>query len=357
MLRIVIVSLVLILSSLACNLASSTKSENTAIPLNQTISTQTPIVVTATSAMATATSQNNTVVNNVSTKVPTAGVNCYLKTDWFQYWVAAGDTLNKLAQRTKSTVAELTQANCLDDPNNLSIGQLLFLPRAPISTATPVQNTIPTPSPGGEQTGYVYFSNPLDIASRGVSLMPEDDIVLNYTTIPAEASYVEFNLRSTSGSVSSLGIDYDLSGGAMVTWTVPYGLAGDVVYATSYNNSGQVVRVSLTQAVYSNHTRNGYLAVDPYEKYEQGTYTLKANQTVTITWKQAPTTGRTSFIGIGFEGEKNNIGSADNTESGASFNWTVPGNIYPYALIYAISQRPDGTYAISQGYLSIEIVN
>lgn len=65
MLRIAFISLMLILSSLACNLASSTEPENTAIPLNQNISTQTPIVVTAT-----ATSQNNTPVNNVSTKAP-----------------------------------------------------------------------------------------------------------------------------------------------------------------------------------------------------------------------------------------------------------------------------------------------
>lgn len=95
------------------------------------------------------------------------------------------------------------------------------------------------------------------------------------------------------------------------------------------------------------------LSISAIEAYEQGTYTLKVNQPVTITWKQAPPTG----LDIGFEGEKYNMGSVENTTSGVTFNWTASGDIYPFALIYAISQRPDATYAMSQGYLSIEIVN
>ena len=361
--------LLLVLASLACNLASTTEPENTAVPLRQnTSATQAVVVVTATAASTQTTeivsggSSNNTshtTTNTTSgglTTQATTVVDCYLETDWIQYWVAAGDTLNKIAERTQSTVAELTQANCLDNPNNLSIGQLLFLPRPPISTPTPRPNIIPTPSPGGEQTGFVSFSNPLYIAARGVSLMPEVETTLTYAAVPSDADFVEFFLRKTDGSVTTIGADYDIAGVAMATWLVPSGLAGAEVYAVAYADQGRLLQTSLTQAVFTNHTRNGYVDVNPYEDYTQGTYTIREGQNVTFVWKQAPTTGQTSFMIIGFEGERSNMANVANTAAGAVLEWSFPPNIYPYLLIYAISQRPDGSYALSEGYLSLEIV-
>lgn len=78
------------------------------------------------------TAQTNTNTNSSST------ANCVIRNDWVAYIVVTGDTLSKLAQRTGTTAAALTQANCLANPNLISVGQVLRLPRAPLPpTVTP----------------------------------------------------------------------------------------------------------------------------------------------------------------------------------------------------------------------------
>ena len=59
--------------------------------------------------------------------------NCQVRTDWPVYIVQPGDTLFAIAQRTGSTVGELTVANCLANPNRIERGQRLFVPRLPDS--------------------------------------------------------------------------------------------------------------------------------------------------------------------------------------------------------------------------------
>ena len=65
--------------------------------------------------------------------------------------VQRGDTLSYLSQRFGLTVAELAEANCIEDPNNLTAGQLLFVPPGsnvtPPAPATPAV-ALPTRLPG-----------------------------------------------------------------------------------------------------------------------------------------------------------------------------------------------------------------
>ena len=56
---------------------------------------------------------------------------CQLRTDWPIYTVKPGDTLFSIAQRTGSTVGELVIANCISNPNLITVGQSLYVPRLP----------------------------------------------------------------------------------------------------------------------------------------------------------------------------------------------------------------------------------
>jgi hypothetical protein len=69
-----------------------------------------------------------------ATGVPVEGVNpnCPIPPGWITYTVEPGDSMGLLAQQTDSTIAELTQANCLDNADQIFVGQVLYLPRTPV---------------------------------------------------------------------------------------------------------------------------------------------------------------------------------------------------------------------------------
>lgn len=71
-------------------------------------------------------------------------VPCLPRTDWPTYIIAAGDTLYNLARNANTTVTALTEANCLENPENLLPGQTIYLPERPL---TPTPPPTPTPTP------------------------------------------------------------------------------------------------------------------------------------------------------------------------------------------------------------------
>lgn len=62
---------------------------------------------------------------------------CNLQDDWDEYTVQRGDNLVNIANRTGSTIDELTSANCLENPNRLRAGQALYVPNSPEQSPTP----------------------------------------------------------------------------------------------------------------------------------------------------------------------------------------------------------------------------
>jgi LysM repeat protein len=58
---------------------------------------------------------------------------CPPPTGWVQYTVEAGDSISALAEATGTTIADLVNGNCLSDENTLFTGQVIYLPRSPIS--------------------------------------------------------------------------------------------------------------------------------------------------------------------------------------------------------------------------------
>ncbi|MCA9984678.1 MAG: LysM peptidoglycan-binding domain-containing protein, partial [Anaerolineales bacterium] len=76
---------------------------------------------------------------------------CQPPADWIEYNVVFGDTLAELARRTGSSVAALSEANCLDNPNRITVGLKLRVPRQPDPLPTPPPATLP---PGNSTTVY-----------------------------------------------------------------------------------------------------------------------------------------------------------------------------------------------------------
>lgn len=68
--------------------------------------------------------------------IPPTPTPCILRTDWFVYVVQRGDTLNNIARRAQSSIAELAEGNCLANVNIIFTGQTLYVPRIP-ATPTP----------------------------------------------------------------------------------------------------------------------------------------------------------------------------------------------------------------------------
>ena len=73
-------------------------------------------------------------LSGATPNVPVEGANpnCPLPPGWITYTVEPGDSMGLLAQQTDSSIPELTQANCLDNADQIFVGQVLYLPRTPV---------------------------------------------------------------------------------------------------------------------------------------------------------------------------------------------------------------------------------
>lgn len=69
-----------------------------------------------------------TITTSESTIPEETSAVCTPRTDWDTYTVVRGDNLTGIAQKVRSTTAELIAANCLDDPDSLIVGQTLYIP-------------------------------------------------------------------------------------------------------------------------------------------------------------------------------------------------------------------------------------
>lgn len=117
-------------------------------PTKTLIPTQSQQLTTATlpGTIEVANSQaDNTNSNSpASTNTP---IDCNVQDDWDVYTVQRGDNLANIANRTGSTIEELTQANCLENPNRIRVGLELYVPNAIDATDIPSTQTSSTIAP------------------------------------------------------------------------------------------------------------------------------------------------------------------------------------------------------------------
>lgn len=61
------------------------------------------------------------------------GQSCLIPPGWIPYTIEPGDSITLLAAQTDSTVEEIVAGNCLANPDQISVDQLIYLPRQPIA--------------------------------------------------------------------------------------------------------------------------------------------------------------------------------------------------------------------------------
>jgi LysM repeat protein len=102
---------------------------------------------------------------------------------WVPYIVQAGDTLFHLSQIYGVSVAQLQQANCIVDPNDLRVGQILYVPYVIIPTPWPtIGPIIPTFTP----TFTLEPSLPSDTPFPTEPPIPTETPIPTVTPVPTE---------------------------------------------------------------------------------------------------------------------------------------------------------------------------
>ena len=125
--------ILLLIPALACNLTSQDEAD-TRVPTRAPIGQVVPTATTASVTFPTSTPSLMPTV--IYTNIPP----CALRTDWPQYGVVSGDTLSGIAFRAGTTTEVLVAANCLNNADDLSIGQRLYVPVVPPPPATNTPN-------------------------------------------------------------------------------------------------------------------------------------------------------------------------------------------------------------------------
>ena len=64
-----------------------------------------------------------------------------------EYKIKSGDTLGSIAVEFDISMADILAVNTIDDPDNLSVGQLIYIPTGPVPIPTATAETPPTPAP------------------------------------------------------------------------------------------------------------------------------------------------------------------------------------------------------------------
>ena len=120
------------------------------------------------------------------TVTPSATV-CARPDGWETYIVQPGNTLFAIALATRSSLAELREANCLEDVDNIESGDRLWVPRLPVGS---VGGNLTTPLPDFESgVGPVGCTAPNALIT---SPFPGSGLV-GVTTIMGRATHENFD--------------------------------------------------------------------------------------------------------------------------------------------------------------------
>jgi LysM repeat protein len=102
--------------------------------------------------------------NNSQRATATLSPDCQPIEEWSaRYTIVSGDRLSIIADRYGLTVQELAQANCIPNPDRISVGQVLRVPEGMVTVAPPSPIPLTTPDADGFTT---YTNRELGISLR-----------------------------------------------------------------------------------------------------------------------------------------------------------------------------------------------
>ena len=264
-----------------------------------------------------------------STRQPavTLPPNCLVRTDWPVYTVRAGDTLASIARDASSTVNELATGNCLNNPNLITPGQQLRVPR------------LPAPPPPPEQHLGSVSVNPFLQAEGGAfTVRANTPITLRWPEARRDASRVEFYaaLINNSASMTLIGTDTYPLDGASVNTSFPENYQRSL-RAVAYLPGGSRQLTATNPLLFSIAPDppppiriEGDIIISPVLRNDGDIRVVETGRTVILTWQGAPTNEGTQFeftLDQGGVVGPRSIGIDNNGGDGVSVPWTVPGGL------------------------------
>ena len=132
------------------------------------------------------------------TSTPSAS-GCPIPAEWIAYTIQPGDTMFALSRRFSVNVDELAEANCIDDPDNITAGQIVYAPPGSDVSPPPGGTSPGVPAPVGDYTRF-NCDNPIATISQPVpGTVLRGTVALYGTAIHSDFQFYRLQI-SGSGS-------------------------------------------------------------------------------------------------------------------------------------------------------------
>jgi hypothetical protein len=313
--------------------------------------------------------------------------------------------LGGLAVAINSTAQEIAQANCLNSPDLVQVGQVIRLPRLPASTTSTGNNTTNTgntstgsnttntgntsagsnttntgntstgsntTNTGNTSTGS-NTSNPnttgAPVFSQALSIRPlltiNGALVAVQATIALEAGpvanadRVEFysGLSANDPDPVLIGTDNDPFDGTPLSYDFNTFDEVLVFWAVAINEAGATrgTPITLRYDPQAAQAAGPALTISPFLGFDGSIFTLQHGAPVTISWAGAPSAaGRVEFYTTSTSGGPTIlIGTDNNLADGAAISWAVPewilSSLVARAFVGGGSQDSGVYYVYSEG--------
>lgn len=248
---------------------------------------------------------------------------CTPRTDWITYTVEGGDTLGDIARRAGTTSAALQDANCITNPNLISVGQRIVVPRLPtarVPTSTPVPDDV-----------ALAISPVVRLQDGWNVVTPGGTLTITLLNVPSNGAEVRFYTVPTARSL--IGRDNTvINGSASITWRVPNSSFNTRIVAEVFNSAG--ASLNLRDAI--NILTDESQVVEPVGEFyarpilagDAGNLSFLRDTPIEIRWENFPSgTTTVRFLLMDNAGSDTEIGVDDNLSDGAMLTWTVPPNL------------------------------
>ncbi len=190
-----------------------------------------------------------------STTGNTTNGTCTAPTGWVAYVVQVGDTLSVLATETNATLADLAAANCLVNPDQINVGQTIYLPQDP--AAAPASTGVTSGSTGNAANmptiGTLTITpSTADPATPGAFLVAAGATVTLRVDGVRNANQIIFFATQPNGTPAQIGVSQNPANTAELVWKIPATPGIQLSFlAQATNGSGQnastpLVKVTIT---------------------------------------------------------------------------------------------------------------